>query len=169
MTITRGRLAGLGLAIALGVGLALGTGGATPALADNTNCPGSISCYEIDIPGTGNYASGHGLPSEVDTGLGTYCTNQYYSATGTVVFEASAFDHDTGAPQEVRWRVWFALTPAGSATKLFKAEVPSVPQTVVAASNPDGTTSPGYFFACVVNYDTGSPPADWADSVVQGS
>lgn len=141
---------------------------ATPALADNTNCPGSYSCAETDIPGSGNYASGTGLPSQVDTGQGTYCTNEYYSNTGTVVLTGSATISGTSTPLEIRWRVWFATTPDpnATATKLLHTEGTSI-NTVVVSLQPDGQSLPGWFYACMVNYETGSPRADWQASVTQ--
>jgi hypothetical protein len=138
---------------------------AVAASASTFSCTNNylVYCQETDTPGSGNTVQAAGLPSQVDTGQGTYCMTPYYSSTGNVVFYAAGRTEFGGAPLELRWRVWFSTSSdMSNASKVWKDTATDESNVAV----PGG--APGWFQGCTVNYDQGAPNASFAMQVEQG-
>jgi hypothetical protein len=135
----------------------------------NCSVPPYLTCTEVDSPGTANIAVGVGLPSEVTTGEGQFCTQAYYSSDGVVDLSGNATEQSNPSDgADVRWRVWYNTVDnlADATDKPYKSEGDSVSSGPVTSGAT--TPEPGYFWGCVVNYDEGAPPVDFGITISQG-
>lgn len=118
-------------------------GGATTASAQ--------SCPSGALPGS-ICGSGTGLADGASA-----CVGPFYSNGTSVEMNGQA----TGAAP--RWTIHWMSTNPGTDTKLFKTTALGVTADIINSSSindpltgqPESTYFPGYFTACVFNYDTG--------------
>lgn len=118
-------------------------GGATTASAQ--------SCPSGALPGS-ICGSGTGLADGASA-----CVGPFYSNGTSVEMNGQA----TGAAP--RWTIHWMPTNPGTDTKLFKTTALGVTADIINSSSindpltgqPESTYFPGYFTACVFNYDTG--------------
>jgi hypothetical protein len=113
----------------------------------------SAQCPSGALPGS-MCGSGNGLADGASA-----CVGPFYSNGTSVELNGQA------TPAEPRWTIHWSPTNPGTDTKLFKTTALGVTADIINNSSindpltglPESTYFPGYFTACVFNYETGVP------------